>query len=155
MAINKVEFGGKTLIDISDSSVAKNNLLLGETAYGPDGERVIGSLTIGYYTPSVSQPQEDTMEIAFLPSVNDIPKVEPVELPLPTGPQGVGIKAITMEEVASAETNDKASELLIKILNAGTYTSDQADNISALAELLGIFTPTPTLLELPDVPQNN
>lgn len=46
MAINKVVYGGKTLIDISDSTVAPETLEKGVTAYGKDGEKVTGSFTL-------------------------------------------------------------------------------------------------------------
>lgn len=46
MAINKVVYGGKTLIDISDSTVAPETLEKGVTAYGKDGEKVTGAFTL-------------------------------------------------------------------------------------------------------------
>ena len=42
----------------------------------------------GYYTPSVSQPTEDTMQVDFTPSSEDMPAVEPVTVTLPVGPAG-------------------------------------------------------------------
>ena len=42
----------------------------------------------GYYTPSVSQPTEDTMQMDFTPSSEDMPAVEPVTVTLPVGPAG-------------------------------------------------------------------
>lgn len=42
-----------------------------------------------------------------------------------------------------------AAELLITILTAGAYTSDQTENIAALADLLGVFIPTPIPPEPP------
>ena len=42
----------------------------------------------GYYTPSVSQPTEDTMQMDFIPSAEDMPAVAPVTVTLPAGPQG-------------------------------------------------------------------
>lgn len=45
MPVNKVEFGGETLIDISDSTVTADSLLDGCTAYSADGSKIVGSLS--------------------------------------------------------------------------------------------------------------
>ena len=42
----------------------------------------------GYYIPSVSQPDENTMMVEFMPSKYGMEDVEPVEIELPAGPQG-------------------------------------------------------------------
>ena len=44
MAVNKVVSGNKTLIDISDSTVAPNKMLKGTVAYGANGEKVNGTI---------------------------------------------------------------------------------------------------------------
>lgn len=43
----------------------------------------------GYYTPAVTQPDEDTIQFAFTPSKPDMPAVAPVTVELPVG-QGSG-----------------------------------------------------------------
>lgn len=45
MAINKVNFGGQTLIDISQDTVNKDTLLAGATAHDANGDPVVGELT--------------------------------------------------------------------------------------------------------------
>ena len=40
MAISKVTLNGETLMDVTQDTVAINNLLTGETATGADGEPV-------------------------------------------------------------------------------------------------------------------
>lgn len=47
MAINKVEFGGQTLMDLTNDTVNSENLLLGATAHGANGELVIGTYVGG------------------------------------------------------------------------------------------------------------
>lgn len=42
MGVNKIEFGGRTLIDISDSIVNPNTLCAGGVAYGANGDPVVG-----------------------------------------------------------------------------------------------------------------
>ena len=42
----------------------------------------------GYYTPTVSQPDANTMEVAYTPSAEGMPEVRPVQVTLPAGPQG-------------------------------------------------------------------
>ena len=46
MAVNKVIYAGRTLIDISDSTVTKNTLAEGVVAYSANGERIVGTLNI-------------------------------------------------------------------------------------------------------------
>lgn len=48
MAVNKVEFGDEVIMDITDSTVNEDNLLEGEVAYGPDGEKVEGKAQFGF-----------------------------------------------------------------------------------------------------------
>lgn len=42
MAINKIEYGGKTLIDLTSDNVVEDALVVGYTAHGADGEPVAG-----------------------------------------------------------------------------------------------------------------
>lgn len=42
MAINKVEYGGRSLIDLTADTVAPENLLAGETAHNKAGEAIVG-----------------------------------------------------------------------------------------------------------------
>lgn len=42
----------------------------------------------GYYTPSVGQPDENTMRVSFTPSKDGMDSVEPVNVALPKGPPG-------------------------------------------------------------------
>lgn len=44
MKVNKVEFAGKTLVDLSDATVTPEKLLKGEVAYNAAGERITGTL---------------------------------------------------------------------------------------------------------------
>lgn len=46
MAISKVEFGGQTLMDLTEDTVSEENLLEGETAHNAKGEKVIGGAKI-------------------------------------------------------------------------------------------------------------
>ena len=43
MAINKVEYNGKTLIDLTNDTVTDNTLIAGTTAHAADGERIVGA----------------------------------------------------------------------------------------------------------------
>lgn len=42
MAISRVDFGGRTLIDLTGDSVTSASLLAGYTAHGADGEPILG-----------------------------------------------------------------------------------------------------------------
>lgn len=46
MAINKVQFGGNTLIDITDTTATANDVLAGQVFYKADGTRGVGTLNI-------------------------------------------------------------------------------------------------------------
>ena len=45
MSINKVVYGGETLIDLTGDTVTADKLLSGITAHGKDGELVTGACT--------------------------------------------------------------------------------------------------------------
>lgn len=44
MAVNKVDFGGETLIDLTNDTITPDKLLSGETAHNAAGELIIGEL---------------------------------------------------------------------------------------------------------------
>ena len=46
MAINKVQFGGNTLIDITDTTATSSDVLAGQVFYKADGTRGVGTLNI-------------------------------------------------------------------------------------------------------------
>lgn len=57
MAVNKVNYYGKVLIDISDSTVTAETLLEGIIAYDASGNRIVGTMK-----PSVSVSVTDDGE---------------------------------------------------------------------------------------------
>ena len=87
----------------------------------------------GYYTPAVTQLDEDTIQFAFTPSKADMPAVEPVAVELPVG-QGSGGNAVqyvpqelTDEQKAQARDNIGATtveEVLAQIPGSGGETSE-------------------------------
>lgn len=46
--VNKVVYGVKTLIDISDSTVSETSLAKGKTAYDASGKKITGTASITY-----------------------------------------------------------------------------------------------------------
>lgn len=44
MAVNKVIYGGNTLVDLTEDSVTPANLLHGATAHNASGEQIVGSM---------------------------------------------------------------------------------------------------------------
>lgn len=53
MAINKVNYGNTTLIDISNDTVTANTLLSGSTAHDNTGTQITGTVSfVTYYTGS-------------------------------------------------------------------------------------------------------
>ena len=55
MGVNKVVMGGKTLIDISDSTVSASSLLEGEKAYDAAGNLIIGEMASAEFEPAFAQ----------------------------------------------------------------------------------------------------
>lgn len=47
MAISRVDFGGQTLIDLTNDSVTPAKLMLGETAHNAAGETIVGTASGG------------------------------------------------------------------------------------------------------------
>ena len=47
MGVNRVDYGGNTLIDLTGDTVTAQSLLAGFTAHGADGEAIIGTATGG------------------------------------------------------------------------------------------------------------
>lgn len=56
MAISKLIFNGETQMDVTQTSVAANNLLSGETAVGADGEAVTGNYATPAGTMQITEP---------------------------------------------------------------------------------------------------
>lgn len=56
MAINKVEFGGRTLIDLTDTTATADKILTGYGAYGKDGVWVDGTAVVQHYYTGTSTP---------------------------------------------------------------------------------------------------
>lgn len=63
MAKNKIIFGGTALIDLTDATLGKDDgakILVGESAYGKDGEKIAGSCT---YDADTSDANASASEI--------------------------------------------------------------------------------------------
>ena len=58
----------------------------------------------GYYTPVVTQPTDDTMEVAFTPSKAGMPAVQPATVKLPVG-SGSGSSGVHVGPEAPEDTN--------------------------------------------------
>jgi hypothetical protein len=43
MGVNKVVYGGKTLVDMTDATATPETVLEGYTAYGANGTRIVGT----------------------------------------------------------------------------------------------------------------
>ena len=53
MAVNKVNYGNNTLLDVSNDTVTANSLLSGYTAHDNSGTQVTGAVVfVTYYTGS-------------------------------------------------------------------------------------------------------
>lgn len=59
-------------------------------ATGPKGDAGAAGEAGGYYTPAVTQPDENTLRVAFTPSKEDMPAVAETDITLPAGGGGGG-----------------------------------------------------------------
>ena len=59
-------------------------------ATGPKGDTGAAGEAGGYYTPAITQPDENTMRVAFTPSKEDMPAVADTDITLPAGGGGGG-----------------------------------------------------------------
>lgn len=59
-------------------------------AQGPKGDTGAAGEAGGYYTPAVTQPDENTLRVAFTPSKEDMPAVADTDITLPAGGGGGG-----------------------------------------------------------------
>ena len=69
---------------------------------GPAGEAG------GFYTPAVTQPTENTMQVSFTPSKAAMPAVDMTEITLPDGPRGADGKSAYQYAVEGGYTGTKA-----------------------------------------------
>lgn len=93
----------------------------------------------GYYTPSVTQPDENTMRVSFTPSKGTMLPVADIDITLPTKDGGATYEAgenISIENnIISVLTADEAEEDNTRpITSAAVHT--QLGNIQALLETI-------------------
>lgn len=93
MAVNRVDFGGNTLIDLTgDTLESPEQLLKGTIAHAKDGTTIEGTLDAvgGYYIPSV----DSDGNLSWTASKDDMPDAAGANIKGPkgdtgaTGPQG-------------------------------------------------------------------
>jgi hypothetical protein len=59
VAVNKVVYDGKTLIDLSSDTVAADSLTKGTTAHDKSGAQITGTLTLATIYTGTSAPEND------------------------------------------------------------------------------------------------
>lgn len=119
------ESGGSNIVEFSDGSIlnVKN---------GKDGEGGSGGGTAGedgedggYYTPTVTQPNANTMRVVFSPSKPDMPSVAAKDIALPSGSPGAdGDDGVS--PTLSVSKSGKVTTITIKDAN-GTKTAQIND----------------------------
>lgn len=75
MAINKVEYGGQTLVDLTADTVTPDTLLEGTTAHNKAGNPIVGSAKVGGAVESVNG-QTGAVRL----TAQDIPNIPVVSL---------------------------------------------------------------------------
>lgn len=95
MAINKVNFGNRTLIDISDSTLTADDLLEGLIAYNKAGERIIGNMAQIIIDDAMSDTSENAVMNKVIKAYIDA---------------HMGADLISMFEIAMADEYDVEDE---------------------------------------------
>ena len=105
---------------------AKNNLVaaINEAAQSGGGSGEYG----GYYTPAVTQPTRNTMQVVFTPSKTTMPAVDGTEITLPDGPRGADGKSA------------------YQYAQEGGYTGTEAEFATKLAAEIPTALPNPNAL---------
>lgn len=65
MAVNRVDYGGNTLIDLTADTVTAEALLVGFTAHGADGEPITGTADGVHVASMTKAPSSNSTSIAF------------------------------------------------------------------------------------------
>lgn len=81
--VNKVVYGGTTLIDISDSTATADKIIQGSTAYGADGRKITGTA-----------PQVNNQSKSVIPS--DDPQI------IAADSGYTGLSTVTVEAIPSS-----------------------------------------------------
>nr|DAO52741.1 MAG TPA: hypothetical protein [Caudoviricetes sp.] len=68
MAINKVEYGGNTLIDLTSDSVTPENLISGVTAHDASGKKITGNFDSNKYLEKTGDASDTT--VTFVQATN-------------------------------------------------------------------------------------
>ena len=97
----------------------------GETP-GVDGEDG------GYYTPTVTQPNANTMRVTFSPSKSDMPSVAEKDIALPSGSPGAdgdpgqdgkdGVGISTIKQTTTSEADGGSNVFAVTLTNGQTAT---------------------------------
>lgn len=65
MAVNRVDYGGSTLIDLSADTVTADALFAGFTAHGADGEPITGMAESAHVASVAKAPTSNATSISF------------------------------------------------------------------------------------------
>ena len=122
-------------------------------ATGPKGDTGAAGEAGGYYTPAVTQPDENTLRVAFTPSKEDMPAVADTDIPLSAGGNGLTAAQINaldgmfkvcafIKADISAEYNEFCAAFDIEAATitgiSATYSGGSVPAGTALDDLTGI-----------------
>ena len=123
-----------TVVAVSDNEITALTQLVTEcTALKADLEEF---KTGGYYTPVVTQPDENTLQIDFTPSSEDMPAVGPAKVTLPGGSGN--------DSTQNAVLSETEKTLILRLFNKAAYNNaGMLDTYNELATLWSGSTEEP------------
>lgn len=124
MAVNKVEYAGKVLLDLTEDTVNASDLAEGITAHGANGELVTGTIKEGNPTHSVGTPSYSSTTYAKLISIKA------------TADEGAIIRSGS-EFSAAASASEFGDAKAEHVLSGHTFTSANGLKIVGTMEASG------------------
>lgn len=116
MAVNKVIFGGKTVVDLTSDSVSADKMLVGITAHDKSGENISGSIETFDGSYECSDDNTGGVEVILQnKTITPLPRVQEV-----TADEGyTALEKVTVQAIPDGYVKPSGS---INITENGTYT---------------------------------
>lgn len=141
MAINKVVYGNKTLIDVSNVTVSNSTLLKGKTAMNKKGELITGTVEVQNTVCSLRSDIGGTIHWTTFASAKVVNKYQIIEKE-----SNVSVKALKGSLIVIEYEHQSVGGHIVEI-SGSTNSSVICDDQSHTILLIGSGTPIVTITE--------